>query len=92
VTGAPPHQQAAVAWEQGSLLVLAGPGSGKTKVLSTPIASLIEECSEKRFRVLGLTFTTKAADERCTRLDDMITNGREHLQLATFHSFAADVA
>ncbi len=86
-----PNQQTAVAWEEGPLLVLAGPGSGKTNVLITRIARLIEESPEKRFRVLGLTFTTKAADEMRTRLDAMITSGRERVQLATFHSFAADV-
>lgn len=85
------NQQAAVVWEEGPLLVLAGPGSGKTKVLTTRIARLIAESPDKRFRVLGLTFTTKAADEMRTRIDGMITDGRDRVQLATFHSFAADV-
>jgi DNA helicase-2/ATP-dependent DNA helicase PcrA len=85
------NQQAAVAWEKGPLLVLAGPGSGKTKVLTTRIARLIDESPEKRFRVLGLTFTTKAADEMRSRIDTMISDGRDRVQLATFHSFAADV-
>ncbi len=86
-----PNQQAAVVWDQGPLLVLAGPGSGKTKVLTTRIARLIAGSPEKRFRVLGLTFTTKAADEMRSRIDSMITDGRDRVQLATFHSFAADV-
>jgi DNA helicase-2/ATP-dependent DNA helicase PcrA len=86
-----PNQQAAVLWEKGPLLVLAGPGSGKTKVLTTRIARLIDESPEKRFRVLGLTFTTKAADEMRSRLDTMISDGRDRVQLGTFHSFAADV-
>ena len=86
-----PNQQAAVAWDSGPLLVLAGPGSGKTKVLTTRIAKLIAESPTKRFRVLGLTFTTKAADEMRSRIDSAIVHGRERVQLATFHSFAADV-
>jgi DNA helicase II / ATP-dependent DNA helicase PcrA len=85
------NQQAAVTWEQGPLLVLAGPGSGKTKVLTTRIVRMISDSPEKRFRVLGLTFTTKAADEMRKRIENMLIDGRERLQLATFHSFAADV-
>ncbi len=85
------NQQAAVAWEKGPLLVLAGPGSGKTKVLTTRIVRLVSESPEKRFRILGLTFTTKAADEMRSRIDTMITDGRDRVQLGTFHSFAADV-
>lgn len=91
LSGLNANQQAAVCWENGPLLVLAGPGSGKTKVLTTRIARLIADSPEKRFRVLGLTFTTKAADEMRSRIDGMITDGRDRVQLATFHSFAADV-
>lgn len=85
------NQKTAALWDEGPLLVLAGPGSGKTKVLTTRIARLIDESPEMRFRVLGLTFTTKAADEMRSRIDSMVTFGRERVQLATFHSFAADV-
>ena len=86
-----PNQKAAVTWSEGSLLVLAGPGSGKTRVLTMRIARLILESPGKRFRVLGLTFTNKAADEMRNRVDAMIPDGRDRIQLATFHSFAADV-
>lgn len=86
-----PNQQAAVAWSRGPLLVLAGPGSGKTRVLTTRVARLVAESPDKRFRILGLTFTTKAADEMRSRIDRIISAGRERVQLATFHSFAADV-
>lgn len=85
------NQRLAVAWSKGPLLVLAGPGSGKTRVLTLRIARLIEESPTERFRVLGLTFTTKAADEMRNRIDAMVTDGRERVQLATFHSFAADI-
>ncbi|MDX2150534.1 MAG: ATP-dependent helicase [Bryobacteraceae bacterium] len=85
------NQQTAVAWEKGPLLVLAGPGSGKTKVLTTRIVRLLSESPDKRFRILGLTFTTKAADEMRSRIDALISDGRDRVALATFHSFAADV-
>jgi DNA helicase-2/ATP-dependent DNA helicase PcrA len=86
-----PNQKAAVEWDGGPLLVLAGPGSGKTRVLTMRIARLIEQEPKKRFRVLGLTFTNKAADEMRERIDVMISEGRDRVQLATFHSFAADI-
>lgn len=86
-----PNQQASVTWNGGPLLVLAGPGSGKTRVLTMRIARLIDESPERRFRVLGLTFTTKAADEMRVRIDSMVSTGRDRVQLSTFHSFAADV-
>lgn len=85
------NQRTAVLWDEGPLLVLAGPGSGKTKVLTTRIARLVDESPDGRFRILGLTFTTKAADEMRARFDTMVTVGRDRVQLATFHSFAADV-
>lgn len=85
------NQQTAVTWEKGPLLVLAGPGSGKTKVLTTRIVRLVSESPDKRFRILGLTFTTKAADEMRSRIDTLISDGRDRVALATFHSFAADV-
>lgn len=85
------NQRTAVLWDDGPLLLLAGPGSGKTKVLTTRIARLVDESPEKRYRVLGLTFTTKAADEMRSRIDSMVTLGRDRIHLATFHSFAADV-
>lgn len=85
------NQHLAVTAPAGALLVLAGPGSGKTKVLTTRIAKLIDDSPAKRFRVLGLTFTAKAADEMRTRIDSLLAEGRERVQLGTFHSFAADI-
>ena len=86
-----PNQHTSVTWNSGPLLVLAGPGSGKTRVLTMRIARLIDASPDKRFRVLGLTFTTKAADEMRLRIDSLVSNGRERVHLSTFHSFAADV-
>jgi DNA helicase-2/ATP-dependent DNA helicase PcrA len=80
-----------VNWSGGALLVLAGPGSGKTRVLTMRIAKLILESPDQHFRVLGLTFTNKAAAEMRTRVNDMLAQGRERVMLTTFHAFSADV-
>ena len=85
------NQCEAVNWQKGPLLVLAGPGSGKTYVLTMRIARLISETPEGRFRVLGLTFTTKAADEMRDRVTDALGAPSRRVRVATFHSFAADV-
>jgi len=85
------NQLRAVKWEEGPLLVLAGPGSGKTRVLTFRIAQLIETSPGKHFRVLGLTFTNKAAAEMRQRIDDLVPNAGERTQLTTFHSFSADL-
>jgi len=84
-------QRVATEWQDGAMLVLAGPGSGKTRVLIYRIARLIDERPEARFRVLGVTFTNKAASEMRSRIDSLVTVGRERVHLATFHAFAADI-
>jgi len=84
-------QLEAVMWQDGPLLVLAGPGSGKTRVLTCRIARLIAESPDARFRVLAVTFTNKAAAEMRNRIDGMISDGRERATLTTFHSFAAEI-
>ena len=84
-------QRKAVMWQEGPLLVLAGPGSGKTRVLTYRIARLIEETPEKHFRILGLTFTNKAAAEMRERVEGLVQNIGERVLLTTFHSFCADV-
>ena len=85
------NQRQAVQWQDGPLLVLAGPGSGKTHVLTLRIARILAETPDARFRVLGLTFTTKAADEMRTRVDGLLGAETPRVRLATFHAFAADV-
>lgn len=84
-------QQQAVDWQEGPLLVLAGPGSGKTRVLTLRIARLIDESPDARFRVLGITFTNKAANEMRQRIDSLLESGRDRVTLTTFHSFAAEI-
>jgi DNA helicase-2/ATP-dependent DNA helicase PcrA len=85
------NQLKAVRWNQGPLLVLAGPGSGKTAVLSCRIAYLISESPSSRFRVVGLTFTNKAAIEMRERVNELLGDGSERALLTTFHSFGADI-
>lgn len=85
------NQRVAIAWNEGPLLVLAGPGSGKTRVLTMRIARLLTDSPTGRFRVLGLTFTNKAAAEMRDRVEQMIPECRERALLTTFHSFCADI-
>ena len=85
------NQCKAVKWGEGPLLVLAGPGSGKTRVLTYRISRLIADTPEKHFRILGLTFTNKAAAEMRERVECLVPNARERVLLTTFHSFCADV-
>lgn len=84
-------QQKAVAWQDGALLVLAGPGSGKTRVLTYRVARLIQETPDKHFRILGLTFTNKAAAEMRDRIEKLVSKAGERTLLTTFHSFSADI-
>jgi DNA helicase-2/ATP-dependent DNA helicase PcrA len=85
------NQRRAVEWTGGPLLVLAGPGSGKTFVLTLRIARILKESAAERFRILGLTFTTKAASEMKDRVDQLVPEFGNRVLLSTFHSFAADV-
>lgn len=84
-------QRKAVEWDEGPLLVLAGPGSGKTLVLTRRVARLVEDSPKGRFGILGLTFTTQAADQMRSRVAKMLGNKRRRTHLTTFHSFAAGV-
>jgi DNA helicase-2/ATP-dependent DNA helicase PcrA len=84
-------QGEAVKWADGPLLVLAGPGSGKTRVLTYRIARIIESTLGQHFRILGLTFTNKAAAEMRERIASLVPNAGERILLTTFHSFAGDI-
>ena len=84
-------QLEAVNWNGGALLVLAGSGSGKTRVIVCRIARLIEETPEKHFNILGLTFTNKAAAEMRERISALVPASHERTLLTTFHSFSADL-
>jgi DNA helicase-2/ATP-dependent DNA helicase PcrA len=84
-------QRDAVAWADGPMLVLAGPGSGKTQVLTCRIARLLDGGREKSFRVLALTFTNKAADEMKERVANFVPGLEERANIGTFHSFCGQV-
>lgn len=83
------NQRKAVEWQDGPLLVLAGPGSGKTLVLTLRVARLLEEHDDDA--VLALTFTNKAAAEMRERVDRLLGQPGDRAQLCTFHAFATDV-
>ena len=81
-----PEQKKAVVHENGPLLILAGAGSGKTRVLTRRIAYLIKEYGVSPWNILALTFTNKAAREMRERVDDLIEEGAENIWVSTFHS------
>lgn len=80
------EQKRAVLHENGPLLILAGAGSGKTRVLTHRIAYLIEEKNVSPFQILALTFTNKAAKEMRERVDKIVSYGAKNIWVSTFHS------
>ena len=91
LTGMTEVQLAAVHWDDGPMMLLAGPGSGKTRVLTSRIASLLEKSEGEKWRTLALTFTTRAADEMRERIDLLVPDSSRRLFVGTFHSFAAEL-
>lgn len=80
------EQREAVLHNKGPLLILAGAGSGKTRVLTHRIAYLISEYDVNPYQILALTFTNKAAREMRERVDRIVDYGAEHIWVSTFHS------
>ena len=79
-------QKEAVEWPDGPILVLAGAGSGKTRVLTTKLAYLVNEEGVNPYNILAITFTNKAAKEMKERAFKMLGSDAYKMQISTFHS------
>jgi DNA helicase-2/ATP-dependent DNA helicase PcrA len=86
LTGLNPVQSDAVTHAEGPLLVVAGAGSGKTRVLTHRIAHLIRDRGVSPFAILAITFTNKAADEMKSRVAALVGPVAEKMWVSTFHS------
>jgi DNA helicase-2/ATP-dependent DNA helicase PcrA len=84
-----PEQQAAVAHAEGPLLILAGAGSGKTRVIAHRIAYLIQQSFATPDGVLAVTFTNKAAGEMRNRVEALVDSDCKRLWISTFHALCA---
>lgn len=84
-------QRQAADFGEGACLVLAGPGAGKTTVLTTRIARILNESRNRNFRILALTFTTRAGDEMRTRVESLVPGLADRALIGTFHSFSAQM-
>ena len=80
-------QKDAVVTTDGPILILAGPGSGKTRVITHKIAYLLQEKKANPWEILAITFTNKAAKEMKVRLEKLIDEDIRSMQISTFHSF-----
>ena len=81
-----PEQQKGVLTVEGPVLILAGAGSGKTRVLTHRVAHLIHDLGVSPYNIMAITFTNKAAGEMKERIDNLVGMGSEGIWVATFHS------
>ena len=86
-----PEQQRAVQHINGPMLIIAGPGSGKTRVITNRAAHLVLSGTLNKASVLAVTFTNKAASELKDRISQMKIAGPEQITASTFHSFCARI-
>ena len=84
-------QKEAVENTEGPVLVIAGAGSGKTKVLTHKIAFLIQEKQVKPWNILAITFTNKAANEMKQRVEKLVGEASQEMWLGTFHSICVRI-
>lgn len=92
MSGLNPQQREAIRYLDGPLLVLAGAGSGKTRVITQKIAYLVQECGFQPRNVAAITFTNKAAKEMLERVGKLLGSATANeLQISTFHSLGVRI-
>ena len=91
ISGLNDRQKEAVLYTEGPLLILAGAGSGKTRVLTHRIAYLIDEKGIFPGNILAITFTNKAANEMKERVEYLLDGNTDYMWMGTFHSICVRI-